>query len=63
MLLQIQVEREAEAPLGKPAGAAMAGRAGLRKQFLRGFSRIDIFLRTGRRAAQERNGGERQQAT
>src|SRR6185369_14324072 len=56
------IEREAEAPLGKPLCAAMAGRTALRKQFWRGLTRIEIFLRPRRGAAQHGNGGERERA-
>ena len=43
VLLQVQIEREAEAALGEAARAAMAGRATLGKQFWRGLALIEIL--------------------
>ena len=62
MLLQIQVKREAEAALGKPPRAAMAGRAALGTQLIRRLTRIEIFLRARGGAGEKGDSGERKQA-
>src|SRR5438552_3204760 len=62
MLLQVQIQREAEAPFRQPPRAAMAGRAALGKQLWRRLARIEIFLRCYRRAGQKEHCGEREQA-
>ena len=43
VFLQEQIEREAEAALGEPARAAMAGRAAFGKQFWRRLALIKIL--------------------
>ena len=62
VLLQEQIEREGEAVLGKPARAAVAGRAALGKQLWRRLAGVEIFLCRRRARGEHRKGGERKQA-
>lgn len=60
MVLEEPVEREAEAPLGKPARTAVAARTAICKQFLRRLALVEV-LRTGDRRRQEDCGGHAKQ--
>ena len=60
MLLQEQIEREAEAALGEPARAAMAGGAALGEQFRRRLALVEILR--DRRAAQRGHHGHNDKA-
>jgi hypothetical protein len=56
VVLQEQIEREAEPALGEAARAAMAGRAAVGKQLWRRLVLVEI-LRDGCRAAQRGHDG------
>ena len=60
MLLQEEIERQAEAPFGEPAGAVMASGTTVRKQPAARFARVEIF---GPRLhpAQQRHNAKRQE--
>ena len=60
MLLQKQIQRDGEAPLGKPARAVMTRRAAVGEQLCRRFALVEVFRPRGRIRDEKNDANEEQ---